>query len=77
MSLGREDSSSKYSKRKDGKATKRRIDNGAIVHTDSTVWFSKSERLVDIFKIIDTNQRPTKQIIKVKIMRMWSWKNSN
>lgn len=71
---GLSDSSSKYKRRKEGKAIKIKVIVGRIVQITSIVWPSRSRRLVNLLKNNDPIIYDTIIVIMVRINNVWSWK---
>lgn len=67
-------SSVMYKIRRDGKARTKRISAGRIVHTVSIVWASKMYRLTYLLDMSAIRAYPTTVSTKVRIIRVWSWK---
>lgn len=67
-------SSNKYNKRIEGRPIKIKIKLGIIVQNSSKPWDSIICWSMFVLCIVENKLNPTIEIIKIKIVRVWSWK---
>lgn len=74
VKLGFLTSSVRYRSRREGMARNRRMIAGIMVQIVSICWASIKYRLVNLFVITEIRAYVTTVITKVRIIRVWSWK---
>ena len=74
---GLKTSSRRYRIRIDGRPIKIKINLGIIVQNSSSPWDSNMCWSILVLKIVENKLNPTIVIIKIKIVRVWSWKKIN
>jgi hypothetical protein len=63
-----------YNKRIEGRPIKIKIKLGTIVQNSSSPWDSIMYWSILVLNIVENRLNPTMEIIRIKIVRVWSWK---
>lgn len=77
MIAGLYTSSNRYNSRIDGSPIKIKINLGIIVQNNSNLWDSIICWSILVLNMVENKLNPTIEIIKIRIVNVWSWKKIN